>query len=128
MALPVPSRGGVNWVTILVAVALWIAGSVFLLRLSVPLLRVQLRDGHLYASNFRRETEILPSNIAEVTQNVWVNVRPITIHLRTPSEFGRRIRFMPPARVIFRFWIEDPIVDELRAFARRPDVEPSLMR
>ena len=45
MAHLVPSRGGSDWMTILVAVALWIAGTVFFLRLSVPLLRVQLRCG-----------------------------------------------------------------------------------
>jgi len=105
-------------------VLLWIAGSVFFLRVSLPLLRVQLRDGHLYASNYFSEIEIRPSEIAEVTQNVWVKLRPITIHLRTPSEFGKRLSFMPPVRMIFRFWIEDPIVQELRAFALHPAIDP----
>jgi hypothetical protein len=53
-----------------------------------------------------------------------VKLRPITIRLRAPSEFGERISFMPPVRIIFRFWIQDPIVEELRAFARRPEVDP----
>jgi len=30
---------------------LWVAGSVLILRFSLPLLRLQLRDGHLYDSN-----------------------------------------------------------------------------
>jgi hypothetical protein len=105
-------------------VLLSIVGSVFFLRFSLPLLRVQLRDGHLYASNYFSEIEIPPSDMAEVTQNVWVKGRPITIHLRMSSEFGRRIRFMPPMRMILRFWIQDPIVEELRAFARHPAVDP----
>jgi len=97
---------------------------VFFLRVSLPLLRVQLRDGHLYASNYFSEIEIHPSDITEVTQNRWVKLRPITIRLRTPSELGQRLSFMPPVRIIFRFWIQDPIVEELRAFARRPEVDP----
>ena len=105
-------------------VLLSIVGSVFFLRFSLTLLRVQLRDGHLYASNYFSEIEIRPSDIADVTQNVWVKARPITIHLRTASEFGTCIRFMPPMRMIFRFWIQDPIVEELRAFARHPAVDP----
>jgi len=59
-----------------------------------------------------------------VTQNIWVKVRPITIHLRTPSEYGQRLRFMPPMRIIFRFWIQDPIGEELRAFASHPVADP----
>jgi hypothetical protein len=105
-------------------VLVWALGTWVFLRVSLPLLRVQLRDGHLYASNYFNEIEIHPSDIAEVTQNRWVKLRPITIRLRAPSEFGDRISFMPPMRVIFRFWIQDPIVDELRAFARRPEVDP----
>jgi hypothetical protein len=96
----------------------WLVGTAILFVFSGSLMRVQYRDGHLYASNFRREIEILPADIAAITQNIWVNVRPITIQLRTPTVLGRRIRFIPQSRVIFRFWVEDPIVSELRAFAQ----------
>jgi hypothetical protein len=95
----------------------WLVVSAFLLRLVLPLMRVQLRDGRIYASNYRREIEIVPGEIERVTQNVWMNVRPITLHLRHETSFGRRIRFLPPSRVIFTFWKEDPIVDQLRRFA-----------
>lgn len=103
-------------------IVIWVGGAALLLHFTRPLMHVELRGGHLYASNFRREAEIRPSDIASVTQNIWINVRPITLHLRTASEFGRHIRFIPPARVILRFWVEDPIVDELREFARTPPV------
>jgi hypothetical protein len=95
----------------------WLVVSAFLLRLVHSLMRVQLRDGRIYASNYRREIEIVPGEIESVTQNVWMNVRPITLHLRHETSFGRRIRFLPPSRVIFTFWKEDPIVDQLRRFA-----------
>jgi hypothetical protein len=87
--------------------------------IAAPLCRIQMRDGRLFASNFRREIELAPSDIERVTQNVWINIRTITIHLRERSALGKRIRFMPPSRVILRFWVEDPVVDQLRAFALR---------
>jgi len=101
----------------LVMAAGWIIGTAFLLRLALSLLRVEIRDGRIYASNFRREIEIAPSEIESITQNLCVNVRPITLHLRHETTFGNRIRFLPPSRVIFAFWREDPIVDQLRRFA-----------
>jgi hypothetical protein len=106
--------------TSLVIVVPWLLGAIFLLRFAAPILRVELRDGRLYASNYRREIEIQRSNIERVTQNVWVNVRPITLHLRNATPFGRRIRFVPPGRVIFAFWKEDPLVDKLRELAGLP--------
>jgi hypothetical protein len=103
--------------------AVWLIGATLLFLFSGSLMRVEYRDGRLYASNFRREIEILPGDIAAITQNVWINVRPVTIQLRTATELGRRIRFIPPSRVIFRFWAEDPIVSELRAFAQGAPAE-----
>jgi hypothetical protein len=97
--------------------AVWLVGSALIFVFSGSLVRVRYRDGRLYASNFRREIEIRPDDIAAITQNTWVNVRPVTIRLRSVTELGRDIRFIPPSRVIFRFWVEDPIVSELRAFA-----------
>lgn len=104
-------------------IAVWAVGAALLLHFTRPLMRVELRGGRLYASDFRHEAEIRPSDIASVSQNIWINVRPITLHLRSASEFGRHIRFIPQARVVLRFWVEDPIVDELREFARTPPVD-----
>jgi hypothetical protein len=110
------SGTGDRTVGIIMATA-WLVVSALLLRLVLSLMRVQLRDGRIYASNYRREIEIVPGEIERVTQNIWMNVRPITLHLRHETSFGRRIRFLPPSRVIFTFWKEDPIVDQLRRFA-----------
>jgi hypothetical protein len=103
--------------TSLLIVVPWLLAGIFLLRLAAPILRVELREGRLYASNYRREIEIQRTDIVRVTQNVWVNVRPITLHLRGDTPFGKRIRFIPPGRVIFAFWKEDPLVEKLRELA-----------
>lgn len=96
---------------------LWVIVCALLLRFAIPLKRVQLRDGRIYASNYRREIEIAPGEIESITQNVWINIRPITLHLRHETAFGMRIRFIPPSRLILTFWNEDPLVPQLRRLA-----------
>ncbi|HEV7702694.1 MAG TPA: hypothetical protein VGO46_00320 [Gemmatimonadaceae bacterium] len=118
LALKTGSRGtGTDKTTGIIMAAAWFLVSALLLRTVIPLMRVQLREGRIYVSNYRREIEIEPSEIERITQNVWINVRPITLHLRHETSFGTRIRFLPPSRAIIAFWKEDPIVDQLRRFA-----------
>jgi hypothetical protein len=105
----------------LLAVAVpWAIGFALLLRLVGPLLRVEMRSGRLYASNYNREIEIPPGSIESVSQNLWSSLRPITIHLRNDTQFGRRIRFMPPKHVVWAFWQEDPLVQKLRMLGKFP--------
>jgi len=110
-------RGAADMSVGLFLVVAWVVVTAFLLRLVIPLVRLQLRDGRIYASNYRREVEIAPGEIESITQNVWINIRPVTLHLRHETSFGKRICFLPPSRAVLAFWKEDPIVDELRQFA-----------
>jgi hypothetical protein len=52
-----------------------------------------------------------------VTENVWLNMHPVTIHLKAPAEFGDRIVFMPKGRS-FAFFSSHPVVAELKELAR----------
>ena len=106
---------GLQWVV----VTIWLIGSAGILRFTMPLKRVELRDGRLYVSNYRREWEIVPRDIVSVRQNRWVNARPIRVTLRHDVDgLGSSFTFVPPTRpMFFRFWREDPQVDELRRFA-----------
>lgn len=74
--------------------------------------KVSVDDEFLYVSNYRKEITIPVSNISGVTETRWVRTRPITIHLKTDSEFGRKIVFMP------RIFDSKTIVAELKAFAK----------
>ncbi|HEU4584719.1 MAG TPA: hypothetical protein VFR95_03170 [Gemmatimonadaceae bacterium] len=84
-----------------------------------PLKRVRLSDDgeSLLVSNFLREWTVPVGLISDVTQNRWLKLRPITIHLRIDPGCGTRVAFMPPLRINFLFWHEDPEVGELRALA-----------
>lgn len=105
---------------LIVLVVTWLVGFALLLRLVVPLLQVEMRDGRLYASSLTREIEIPPGEIESVSQNIWSSLRPITIHLRHDTPFGTHIRFMPPKHVVWDFWREDPLVQKLRTLGDFP--------
>ena len=76
----------------------WIVGCVFIYWICIRLKEVSVDDDFLYVSNYRKEIAIPLSEIYDVTENVWVNIHPVTIHLRSPSEFGDKIVFMPTTR------------------------------
>ncbi len=93
-------------------------GSWFLLRLAIPLKRVQLDGKKLLVSNYIVEREIPINQVAEVRQNRWLNLRPVIITFRTSTPFGNRIAFIPQGSFQVMFWKEDKIVNELRRLAR----------
>ena len=112
-------RGGppppeVRWLCLVI----WIVATIGILRFTFPIKRVEMRAGRLFVSNYFREWEIFPSDIESVVQSRWVNSRPIRVRLRREVDgLGTRFDFIPPRRVMFRFWREDPQVEQLRRFA-----------
>ena len=95
---------------------MWIAGSAFILWACVGLKRVRVDERQLFVSNYLREICIPFSAVRDVRQNLWLNIRPITIYFRYVTEFGDQVTFMPKRRAI-RFWRVDPVVDELKQLA-----------
>lgn len=78
--------------------------------------KVSIDDDFLYVSNYRNEIKIALSNISDVTETKWIRTRPITIHLKSDSEFGRKIIFTPKMNG-FRVFADNPIVVELKESA-----------
>jgi hypothetical protein len=95
----------------------WIAGFAFLYWTCIRLKEVSVDDNFLYVSNYLKEVSIPLSEIDDVTENVWINIHPVTIHLNSPSEFGDKIIFMPTVR-FFAFFSSHPVVNELKKLAR----------
>lgn len=95
----------------------WIVGSAFIYWSCIRLKEVSADDNYLYVSNYLKEIPIPLSEVSDVTENVWLNIHPVTIHLKTPSEFGDRFVFMPKVR-FFAFLSSHPVVDELKELAR----------
>lgn len=97
----------------------WIGGTMFIYWGCVRLKRVRIDGTWLYVSNYVREIRIPLEAIANVTENRWLNIHPVTIHLRSVSEFGDRIIFMPKVRMFH--WRSHPVVEELLEMARPTD-------
>lgn len=100
----------------------WLAGCAFIYWNSVRLKEVSVDEDFLYVSNYLKEVVIPLSEIEDVTENVWVNIHPVTIRLKSPSEFGDKIVFMPTARY-FAFFSSHPVVAELKELAKSKGVQ-----
>lgn len=109
-----PPDGGLKWFFLIIT----IVGTVFIWRTGVRLKRVRMDEKALYISNFSNEIMVPLVNVAEVTENRWINIHPVTIHFHADTEFGSRITFMPKARW-FAFWSSHPVVQEIRLAAGR---------
>jgi len=75
-------------------------------------------DRALYISNYAKEIAVPLANVAEVTENRWINIHPVTITFHSDTAFGSQIVFMPKTRW-FGFWSSHPVVDEIRTAANR---------
>jgi hypothetical protein len=75
---------------------------------------VRVDGGVLVVSNYWREWRVPFGLVTAITQNRWINLRPITVRLRADVGCGTRVVFLPPTRFRARIWREDPEVEELR--------------
>lgn len=76
-------------------------------------------DGQfLYVTNYRKEIAIPLSEVGGVTYFGLGSIQTVTVHLRSPSEFGRRIKFTPRRHSLFGI-DEPPAVGQLRSLARQ---------
>lgn len=116
-----PPPGEMKWTFL----AVTLAGAASLYWFCMRLKRVEMDDNALYESNYLRETSIPLAEIDEVTENRWVNIRPVTVTFRTDTDFGDRVVFMPTTRW-WRFWQEHPVVDELRRASERARMQPRI--
>ena len=93
--------------------AVWIGASGLIWWYCCRLKRVWLDGGALRISNYRREDRVALDRVLAVTEQRWVNIRPVTVQFRLPTAFGPCIVFMPQVRW-FLFWGPHPIAAELR--------------
>jgi hypothetical protein len=92
---------------------------------SIRLKRVRMDHQALYISNYVREIVVPLSNVAEVIENRWINIHPVTVRFHTHTEFGTAITFMPKVRP-FAFWSSHPVVAQIREAAARNTGQSSI--
>jgi hypothetical protein len=93
--------------------AAWVTGTTFILWTCTGLKQVRMDSENLYVSNYLKEITIPFRMIADVTENRWVNIHPVTIYFRGDTEFGSQITFMPTSRLALS-WSSHPVVAELK--------------
>jgi len=96
----------------------------FICWLCCPLKHVAIDGSDLVISNYRRTIRVPVSDIDDVTENVMINIHPVWIHFRKPTEFGPKIMFMPTVRM-FALFSSHPVVANLKALARAGDSRQS---
>jgi hypothetical protein len=83
--------------------------------------KVAVDDHFLYVSDYSDTDEVtIPlSDIVRVTQWRGKTLRTVTVHLRSPSKFGKRIQFQPTLEKGEWGWAwqENRVVHELRRLA-----------
>jgi hypothetical protein len=92
--------------------AMWIIGTIVLISMCAPLKRVRIDEKNLYISNYIHEITVPLDAIKDVTEIRWININPVTIYFSSPTQFGKRITFMPKIR--FSLWAAHPVVSELK--------------
>ena len=99
----------------LMFLGIWIGGTLMAYFFALRLKRVRLSGRSLLISNYFNEIQISAEEIAEVTENKWMN-NQISIHFRRSTPFGKKITFMPKFRWSGN-WLPRTIAEELRGIA-----------
>jgi hypothetical protein len=94
-------------------------GTLFLWWICFPLKRVRMDDQALYISNFKTEIAVPLHNVAEVTENYWLNDHPVTIRFHSGTGFGTKIVFVPKQGWFTWWWSSHPVVAEIRGAVAR---------
>lgn len=98
--------------------AIWVVGGAFLLWSFGRLKRVRMDEQALYVSNFRVERRVPLRDVVRVSENRWINIRPVTIESRWDADEPVRFIFMPTTRLQGP-WRSHPVVNEVREAVRR---------
>ena len=95
---------------------IWVIGSAFAYRICGSLKEVSIDEHTLYVSNYSKEISIPIADVNDVTENVWWNFHPVTVHLKRRSVFGEKIIFMPEGAMLW-FGSSHPVVQQLKRLA-----------
>jgi len=93
--------------------AVWLTGAFAACRYGWKNKHVSVDEQFLYATNYLKEIAIPLSEMESVKYFGLGNIRTVTVHLKSRSEFGRSIKFNPLYHSFFGI-DEPPVVDELR--------------
>jgi hypothetical protein len=76
---------------------------------------VSVDESFVYVAGFRKEIRIPLSEVERVEESSMQRPKQITLRLKSPSEFGSKVVFVPRQRFFESIRKGHPLVDELRA-------------
>ncbi len=88
--------------------------AIYQIRVCVGLKRVEMDARNLYISNYRAQIVVPLREVADVTENRWLHLHPVTIHFQRPTESGSSIVFAPDMFATWVSFVSHPVVNELR--------------
>jgi hypothetical protein len=100
------------------------AMTVWLLWYASRLKWVSVDENFVYASGVRKEIRIPLSEVESVDVSYMQNPKRITLQLKSPTEFGRKIAFIPRQRLFESMRDGHPVADELRALLKAHGKSP----
>ena len=93
---------------------MWLFGSLLIFTFTHNLKKVIINGDKLVVSNFLKTINIPISEISYIRENRVINIHPISIYLKNPTDFGSKITFIPVSRWYLPFGTH-PIYKELDA-------------
>ncbi|MGB3341453.1 MAG: hypothetical protein WBB37_08230 [bacterium] len=78
-----------------IVIAIMIVVLFFSLRYSFPLKDVWLSHDHIIIKNFSHKITIPLHSIVDIKENKWFNPHYVVVKLRSDTEFGQKIIFIP---------------------------------
>jgi hypothetical protein len=99
-----------------IVIAIMIVFLFFSFKISFPLKHVWLSHDYIIVKNFSRKITIPLYSIVNVKENRWLNPHYVVIKLRSDTEFGQKITFIPDRKVgdTFRFLKDSKVTEQLK--------------
>ncbi len=105
-----PSTDNLQWGALTAA----LITSAVIVWLALTIKVVQMDNSHFHVSNYLRKVKIPFSEVELVTETFLFGPKLVTLVVKRPTEFGRKIRFLPEA-ILFDAFRSHPIAKELRS-------------
>jgi hypothetical protein len=106
-----PHFGGIPAVTFKMGLALFFAAGLAVLYFTLlKLMRVELDELYVYASNYFKTYRYPYSNVEKITERNFGLFHLVRIHLKTPGKFGTKITFLLDETMLKDFLEKHPDV------------------
>ena len=99
-------------------IVLWPVALAWLLWFACRLKWVSVDESFVYVAGLRKEIQIPLSEVDVVEASFMWRPKQITLWLKSPSEFGRKIVFVPHQRLFESMREGHKLVEELRAMVK----------